>query len=126
VRTCAVYIVLPSGRKFFALCGRHLSETIQDDAELLDHSGLWRRQLGVPGGITLVTALLTYVRRYMYNRWFYASLAGICLLNVLAETLDLVQPGDNPAVDWISMLASGVAALLTGLVFLDLHVRVKR
>jgi hypothetical protein len=62
----------------------------------------------------------------MYNRWFYASLAGICLLNVLAETLDLVQPGDNPAVDWVSMLASGLAAVLTGLVFLDLHVRIKR
>jgi hypothetical protein len=39
LRAGAVYIVLPSGRKFFALCGRHLSETTQDDAITSVRSG---------------------------------------------------------------------------------------
>lgn len=67
-----------------------------------------------------------FVRRSIYNRWFYAFLAFVCLLNVVAEVLDVSRPDRNLAldlIDLISLVASSVAALLTGAVFLDLFLR---
>jgi hypothetical protein len=48
------------------------------------------------------------------------------LLNVVAEVLDVSRPDRNLAldlIDLISLVASSVAALLTGAVFLDLFLR---
>ncbi len=64
-----------------------------------------------------------FVRRSIYNRWFYAFLAIVCLLNASAEGLDISSPGQNMAVDLVSLIASIVAALLTSAVFLDLYLR---
>jgi hypothetical protein len=63
------------------------------------------------------------VRRCIYNRWFYALLAAVCLLDVFVDTLNIIRPGVDPVLDLISVIASGVAALLTFTVFLDLHSR---
>ncbi len=64
-----------------------------------------------------------FVRRSIYNRWFYAFVAFACLLNAGAEVLDIASPGQNLALDLVSLIASAVAALLTGAVFLDLFLR---
>jgi hypothetical protein len=45
------------------------------------------------------------------------------LLNVAAETLDILRPGQNLALDLLSLTSSAVAAFLTGAVFLDLFLR---
>ncbi|MGE5645132.1 MAG: hypothetical protein ACM336_05010 [Acidobacteriota bacterium] len=65
-------------------------------------------------------------RRFIYSRWFYALLACVCLLDAAAETLDLLDPGSNPNLDWISLVASVVAALLALAILIDLHSRRKR
>lgn len=64
-----------------------------------------------------------FVRRSIYNRWFYAFVALVCLLNVAAEALDISRPGQSVPLDLLSLIASAVAALLTGAVFLDLFLR---
>lgn len=68
------------------------------------------------------SALDTF-RRCIYSRWFYASLAFVCVLDVAADTLDILHPGENLAIDVISLVLSGVAAVLALAVFVDLGVR---
>ena len=65
----------------------------------------------------------SFVRRFIYNRWFYALLAAVCLLDAVCETFDIVTPGGYPALDVISLITSVAAAILTLLIFLDLHGR---
>jgi hypothetical protein len=64
-----------------------------------------------------------FVRRSIYNRWFYAFVALVCLLNAGSELLDILSPGHNLALDLVSLIASSVTALLTATVFLDLFLR---
>ncbi len=67
--------------------------------------------------------LLRFLRGCMYNRWFYASLALVCALDVVTDVLDILHPTANFVVDVISLIASAIAAVLTLGVFLDLHLR---
>jgi hypothetical protein len=64
-----------------------------------------------------------FVRRCIYNRWFYAVLAAVCLLDVVCEISDILRPGSYPVLDVISLVTSGIAAALTFLIFVDLHGR---
>jgi hypothetical protein len=64
-----------------------------------------------------------FVRGCMYNRWFYAVLALVCLLDVVTDVSDLLNPTSNFAMDVLSLIASAIAAVLTTAVFLDLHFR---
>jgi hypothetical protein len=66
---------------------------------------------------------LRFVRGCMYNRWFYALLALVCLLDVVTDVSDLLHPTANFAMDVLSLVASAIAAVLTADVFLDLHFR---
>ncbi len=63
------------------------------------------------------------VRRCIYSRWFYAFLAAVCLLNALAELLDLLYPGDNPTLDVVTLALSAVSGIVALVVFLDLQLR---
>lgn len=74
----------------------------------------------------MVRGVRSFVRRCIYNRWFYALLASICLLDVIVDTLDIIDPRVNPVLNLISVIASGAAAFLTSLVFLDLQSRRNR
>lgn len=68
--------------------------------------------------------IATFVRRSIYNRWFYGFVAIVCLLNAGAEVLDISKSrGQNLAVDLVSLIASTITALLTATVFLDLSLR---
>jgi hypothetical protein len=69
------------------------------------------------------SGFLNFVRRCIYNRWFYAALAVICVLDAATDLLDIVNPGKHSIVDVLSFVASGVAAVFAGVVFLDLHLR---
>ena len=64
-----------------------------------------------------------FVRRCIYNRWFYAFLAGICILDVICDTFNFMKPGGIPALNVISQAASSAAAFLALLIFFDLHSR---
>jgi hypothetical protein len=68
-------------------------------------------------------AFLSFVRRCIYNRWFYAALAVVCLLDAITDLMDLLTPGGNDTVDLLSFIASALAALFAGAVFIDLHLR---
>jgi hypothetical protein len=69
------------------------------------------------------SGLLRFLRGCMYNRWFYASLALVCLLDVVTDVLGIFRQTRSFAVDVVSLIASAVAAVLTLGVFLDLHLR---
>jgi hypothetical protein len=71
----------------------------------------------------MASRFTTFVRRSIYNRWFYGLVAIVCLLNAAAELLDIASPGQNFAVDLVSLVASVFTALLTATVFLDLFLR---
>lgn len=62
-------------------------------------------------------------RRLIYSRWFYALLASACLLNVASEIVDLLGLSDSHVLDWVSLIASTVAAVLALSVLIDLQVR---
>jgi hypothetical protein len=66
---------------------------------------------------------LNFVRRCIYNRWFYGFLGLVCVLDLLTEVLDLLQPGVNPVLDAASLVLSGLAAALALAIFFDLHLR---
>lgn len=66
---------------------------------------------------------LNFVRRCIYNRWFYAVLAIVCLLDVITDIINIVQPGESFTLDLLSLIASGVTALLVSVVFVDLQIR---
>lgn len=66
----------------------------------------------------------TFVRRSIYNRWFYGFIAIVCILNAGSEVLDILNSGGmNLVVDLVSLIASSITALLTATVFLDLSLR---
>ena len=65
----------------------------------------------------------SFVRRCIYNRWFYALLAAVCILDGICDVFDIVKPGGYPVLDIISLCTSLAAALFAVLIFLDLHAR---
>ncbi len=67
--------------------------------------------------------LLNLFRRCIYNRWFYAALAAVCVLDALTDLLDIARPGGHWTIDVLSFIASAVAAVFAAVVFLDLHFR---
>ncbi len=67
--------------------------------------------------------LVGMLRRFLYNRWFYAFLALVCALDVVAEVLDVFGPTVSYYLNMASLVFSAVAAILAGAVFLDLHLR---
>lgn len=62
-------------------------------------------------------------RRCIYSRWFYALLAGVCVLNAVAELADILDPGKNVLLDVVSIIASMLAAVLALLILIDLQFR---
>jgi hypothetical protein len=68
-------------------------------------------------------ALARFVRGCIYNRWFYALLAGVCLLDVAADGIAMVQPQESYGIEVISLVASAITAVLATTVFLDLQFR---
>jgi hypothetical protein len=70
-----------------------------------------------------MSGAITFTRRCIYSRWFYALLLSVCLINVGAEILDILDPGKNLAIDLISLVASGLAALVSAAILIDLHLR---
>ncbi len=63
------------------------------------------------------------MRSLIYSRWFYAFLAAVCLLDAVVDVIDIIRPGESFTLDLISVMSSIIAAVMTGLVFLDLHLR---
>jgi hypothetical protein len=70
--------------------------------------------------------VLRFVRACIYNRWFYAFLAAVCLLDVATDVVDVLKPSANYVIDVISLVASAITAILTSAVFLDLQFRRRR
>jgi hypothetical protein len=68
-------------------------------------------------------AFLRFVRGCIYNRWFYAFLAAVCLLDVTADTWAMIHPRRSFPIEAVSLVASGLTAVLTVTVFLDLQFR---
>ena len=64
-----------------------------------------------------------FVRGCIYNRWFYAFLAAVCLLDVATDVSVLVRPRASLVIDVISLVASAITAVLTATVFFDLQFR---
>jgi hypothetical protein len=64
-----------------------------------------------------------FVRACIYNRWFYALLAAVCLLDVTADGIALARPKESYGIEVISLVASAITAVLTTTVFLDLQFR---
>ena len=67
--------------------------------------------------------LAQFVRGCIYNRWFYAFLAGVCLLDVTADCVAMIHPASDSYIEEISLVASAIAAVLTTTIFLDLKFR---
>ncbi len=61
-----------------------------------------------------------FVRACIYNRWFCAFLSAVCLLDVATHVSVLVRPRTSLWIDAISLVASGLTAVLTTTVFFDL------
>jgi hypothetical protein len=68
-------------------------------------------------------SFLRFVRGCIYNRWFYAFLAGVCLLDVTADCVAMIHPASDSYIEEISLIASAIAAALTATIFLDLKLR---
>ncbi len=68
-------------------------------------------------------ALARFVRGCIYNRWFYALLAAVCLLDVASDTIAMIRPRSSYEIEVISLIASAITAVLTTTVFLDLQFR---
>jgi hypothetical protein len=66
---------------------------------------------------------LDTVRRCVYSRWFYAVLGLVCLVDAVAEFLDILNPGENYALDVVSLVSSVTAAVLAFAIFIDLRFR---
>ena len=79
--------------------------------------------LFVRSKLVMAKRMQSFVRRCIYNRWFYAFLAGICTLNVICDVVNIVKPGYMPFLSVLSLVASGVAAFLALLIFVDLQSR---
>jgi hypothetical protein len=63
------------------------------------------------------------VRGCIYNRWFYAFLSAVCLLDVATDVWVLVRPRTSILIDVISLIASAITAVLVTTVFVDLQFR---
>lgn len=62
-----------------------------------------------------------FVARLIYQKWFYAFLAGVLWLHVwidVENVLDVHSPREP-----IALGLSAIAAILVTIVFLDLHLR---
>jgi hypothetical protein len=70
--------------------------------------------------------LAQFVRGCIYNRWFYAFLAAVCLLDVATDVSVLIRPRASMWIDIVSLVASAVTAVLTTTVFFDLQFRRRR
>jgi hypothetical protein len=68
-------------------------------------------------------AFLRFVRGCIYNRWFYAFLSAVCLLDVATDVSVLVRPRTSLWIDVISLVASAITAVLVTAVFFDLQFR---
>ncbi len=68
-------------------------------------------------------ALVRFVRGCIYNRWFYALLAAVCLLDVASDAIAMARPKASYGIELISLIASAITAVLTATVFLDLQFR---
>lgn len=68
-------------------------------------------------------AFLRFVRGCIYNRWFYAFLAAVCILDVAVDVIDILRPSADAVTDVISLVASAIAAVLTTTIVLDLQFR---
>jgi hypothetical protein len=68
-------------------------------------------------------ALARFVRGCIYNRWFYALLAAVCLLDVTADGIAIARPRESYGIEVISLIASAITAVLATTVFLDLQFR---
>ena len=66
---------------------------------------------------------LSFFRRCIYNRWFYALFAGVCLMDAASDLLDVVNDSGHTALDIVSLVMSSVAAIFAGAIFADLHFR---
>jgi hypothetical protein len=66
---------------------------------------------------------LRLLRGCIYNRWFYALLCAVSLLDVATDVVDILHPSANYAWDLVSLVASGLVAMLTATIFLDLQLR---
>jgi hypothetical protein len=73
--------------------------------------------------LVMAKRMRSFVRRCIYNRWFYAFLAGICTLDIICDIFDIAKPGAFPVLTLLSLVASGVAAFLALLIFIDLQSR---
>ena len=67
-----------------------------------------------------------FVRGCIYNRWFYAFLSAVCLLDVATDVHVLVRPRTGIWIDVVSLIASAITAVLVTAVFLDLQFRRRR
>ena len=67
--------------------------------------------------------LARFVRGCIYNRWFYALLAAVCLLDVTADGIAITSPRESYGIELISLIASAITAVLTTTVFVDLQFR---
>ena len=68
-------------------------------------------------------AVARFVRGCIYNRWFYALLAGVCVLDVASDAIAIADPRRSYPIELISLIASAITAVLTTTVFLDLQFR---
>ena len=62
-----------------------------------------------------------FVARLIYQKWFYAFLAGVLWLHVWTDVEDVIDV--NSARESIALVLSTIAAILVTVVFLDLHFR---
>jgi len=67
--------------------------------------------------------LARFVRGCIYNRWFYAFLASVSLLDCTSDSIALAHARRSYYIELISLIASAITAVLTATVFLDLQFR---
>ena len=69
---------------------------------------------------------LSFVRGCIYNRWFYAFLAAVCLLDVGTDLFAMLHPRRSFYLELVSLVASAVTAALATALFVDLQFRRRR
>ncbi len=69
------------------------------------------------------TSFLRLIRGCIYNRWFYALLSAVCLLDVATDAVAIFHPRRSFGIEVVSLVASAVTAALTTTLFLDLQFR---
>ena len=71
-------------------------------------------------------AFLSFLRGCIYNRWFYAFLATVCVLDVTTDLVAMLHPRRSFYLELVSLVASAVTAVLATALFLDLRFRRRR